>query len=283
MVMTATYLGIKGTHAQQQFLPNTYPSGVASPCPSCPSGYTYLTSNGNSTRESGTLQLRRRLHNGFTAQLQYTYSKAIDDALLGGQGGAVIAQDWLNLSGERGLSNFDQRHQLGINGQYTSGMGLGGGTLMSGWKGRAIKDWTFSSGLNVASGTPLTPIYSQIVVGTGVSGSIRPDYTSAPLYSPPIGHFLNPAAVAKPAAGHWGNAGRNSIVGPERFGLNASMSRTFRFSDRVSADFRLDAANVLNHVTFSSWNTNASSSQFGLPPSSANQMRTVQSTLRVRF
>ena len=92
---------------------------------------------------------------------------------------------------------------------------------------------------------------------------------------------LNPLAVARPV-GHWGNAGRNSIIGPDKFGLNASMSRTFRFSDRVNADFRLDASNVLNHVTFPSWNTVITSSQFGLP-TTANAMRSVLTTFRVRF
>ena len=101
MVVTATYLGIKGTRAAQVFLPNTYPAGAVNPCPACPAGYAYMTSNGNSTREAGQVQLRRRLHNGFTASLQYTFAKAIDDAALGGrgQGGQVIAQNWLNLSG----------------------------------------------------------------------------------------------------------------------------------------------------------------------------------------
>ena len=46
--------------------------------------------------------------------------------------------------------------------------------------------------------------------------------------------------------------------------------------------FRLDAANVLNHPVFPSWNTIISSAQFGLP-NPAGQMRTVQSSLRVRF
>ena len=86
LVMTATYLGIKGTRAQQEFLPNTYPAGAVNPCPACPSGFTYLTSNGNSTREAGQFQLRRRLHNGFTATLQYTYSKSHRRRRLGGRG-----------------------------------------------------------------------------------------------------------------------------------------------------------------------------------------------------
>ena len=80
LVGSGTYLGIKGTHGQQQFLPHTYPAGRGNPCPACPSGYIYLTSSGNSSRTSGQLQLRRRMHSGFAAQLSYTFSKSIDDA-----------------------------------------------------------------------------------------------------------------------------------------------------------------------------------------------------------
>ena len=60
------------------------------------------------------------------------------------------------------------------------------------------------------------------------------------------------------------------------------MQRTFRLNDRYSADLRIDATNALNHVTFPSWITVISSAQFGLP-TSANAMRSVQTTLRVRF
>ncbi len=52
MVVIANYLGTKGTRSQQQFLPNTFPQGAANPCPACPAGYAYLTSNGNSTRHA---------------------------------------------------------------------------------------------------------------------------------------------------------------------------------------------------------------------------------------
>lgn len=285
LVMIATYLGIKGTRAQQQFLPHTYPTGTVNPCPSCPTGYAFLTSNGNSTRHSGQIQLRRRLHSGFTAQLNYTFSKAIDDAaVLGGrgQGAAEIAQDWLNLSGERGPSNFDQRHLVTALVQYTTGMGLAGGTLLDSWRGRLIKDWTFTSNLNAGTGMPQTPIYLSAVRGTGITGSIRPDYTGAPLYDAPPGLFLNPAAVAAPPTDEWGNAGRNSIRGPAQFWLNASIARTFRLSDHVNADFRLDAVNALNYVTFKGWNVVATSSQFGLP-TAAGPMRNLQASMRMTF
>jgi outer membrane receptor protein involved in Fe transport len=292
LVMTATYLGIKGTRAQQQFLPHTYPTGAAGLCLSCPNGYQYLTSNGNSTRQSGQIQIRRRLHNGVTASVNYTYSKSIDNAALGGGGGGagagrptaatVIAQDWLNLSAERGLSPFDQRHLVAMQAQYTTGMGIKGGTLVDGWRGRIMKDWTVVTVINAGSGLPLTPIYGAATQGTAITSTIRPDYTGASLYDSPAGRHLNPAAVTAPKAGQWGNAGRNSITGPRQFTLNASMARTFRMSERLSMDFRMDATNLLNNVTYPNWNTVVTSSQFGLP-SSANAMRSLQATMRMRF
>jgi hypothetical protein len=242
-------------------------------------------SGGNSTRQAGQVMIRRRLHNGITGSVNYTYSKSIDDAALGGQGqagGTLIAQNWLDLRAERALSNFDQRHLVVVNGQFTSGMGLKGGTLMNGWKGPILKDWTFSGTMTAGTGRPLTPIYTALVAGTGVAGTIRPDFTGLSLYDAPPGLFLNPAAVAKPQSGQWGNAGRNTITGPAQFSLNASMARTFRLGDRLNADVRFDANNVLNHVTYPNWTTNINSTQFGLP-SSANQMRSMQATVRVRF
>jgi hypothetical protein len=279
MVMTATYLGIKGTRGAQVFLPNTVPAGAVNPCPACPSGYAYMTSNGNSTREAGLVQLRRRLHNGFTTSLQYTFAKAIDDAALGGrgQGGQVIAQNWLNLAAERGLSSFDQRHLATVQVQYTTGIGVRGGTLLRGWKGAAYKGWTFIANITAGSGMPLTPVYIAAAGTTGVTGSIRPDYTGAPVYAAPEGRFLNPAAYAKAAAGRWGNAGRNSITGPDQFAVNASMGRSFG-----DFDLRFDSTNALNHVTFPSWNTVTNGAQFGLA-NAANAMRSVQATLRWRF
>jgi trimeric autotransporter adhesin len=295
--MTATYLGIKGTRGAQDFLPNTYPTGAVNPCPACPTGFAYLTSNGNSTREAGQIQLRRRLHNGLAGILQYTYSKSIDDdAALGGQGASAtgqnspsaaaaspggtgpanlsIAQNWLDLSGERGLSTFDQRQLLSVQIQYSTGMGIGGGTLLTGWKGALFKEWNFASTITAGSGLPETPVYLAPVEGTGVTGTIRPDYIG--------GSFPNPAAYTAPLPGQWGNAGRDSITGPAQFSLNASLGRTFRVSDRLNLDLRVDSTNALNHVAFTSWNTIFNSAQFGLP-AAANAMRSMQTTLRLRF
>ncbi len=291
--MTATYQGVKGTRGMQEFYPNTYPVGATDPCPLCPSGFAYRTSNGNSTREAGSLQLRRRLRSGFTAAMTYTYSKSIDDdSALGGQGPVVsgggaapsslYAQDWRNLKAERGLSSFDQRHLLNVQLQYTTGMGMGGRTLMSGWRGKAFKEWTIVTSIKEGTGLPETPIYPEVVPGTGTNSSIRPDYTGAPIYTAPAGYHLNSAAFTAPAAGQWGNARKNSITGPNQFSMDASMSRTFRLKDRYNLQATIIATNPLNHPTYASWITNISSAQFGTPLS-VNGMRSVQLNLRLRY
>ncbi len=282
LTILATYLGTKGSRLMQELLPNTYPAGAVNPCPACPAGFVYLTSNGHSIRHAGQLQLRRRLRNGLTATVQYTLSKASDaaGAFTGvSTTGAAIAQDWLNLDAEWGPSNFDQRHLLTALFQYSTG--VGGGTLMDGVKGTLFKGWTMTSQLTAGSGLPLTPVYLNSVTGTGVTGTIRPDYTGASA-APPDGFYVNPSAFAAPLPGHWGNAGRNSITGPAQFALNAGITRTFLLSDRLNLDWRIDAANVLNRVTYSGVTTIFGAPQFGLP-NRANTMRKVQTSVRLRF
>lgn len=282
--MTVTYQGIKGTRAPQAFLPNTYAPGGINPCPSCPTGFIYITSNGNSTREAGTFMLRRRLHNGFQAQIQYTYAKAIDDtAGLGSASSAFNspAQNWLDLSGERGPSTFDQRHNAQIQFQYTSGTGVRGGTLLGGWRGALVKEWTLVSNVNFGSGLPFTPIYPSIVPGSSVS-QIRADFLGGDPYAGTGLSHLNASAFAAPAAGQWGNAGRDSLYGPMQFNINASLGRTFRMSDRYSLDVRIDSTNPINHVVPSGWYNTVGNSQFGAVSSVAG-MRNATGRVVLRF
>ena len=276
MVLTAAYNGIKGTHAVQEFYPNTYPAGaVNQSCALCLPGYVYMTSNGNSTREAGSLSVRRRFHGGFTTSFLYTYSKSIDDAALGGKG-QFVAQDWLHLDAERGLSSFDQRHNLAINLQYSTGVGVHGGTLLSGWRGAIVKGWTILSQITLGTGLPENPIYPMTVPGTGFANSIRPEYNGLPLYQTTDGAHFNVNAFTAPSAGYWGNAGRNSLTGPNQFNMTASMARSFE-----KFDLRFDSVNPINHVSYPSWNPIVNG-QFGLP-SSANAMRSISATLRWRL
>jgi hypothetical protein len=284
LTMTATYLGTKGSHLFQEFLPNTNAPGAVNPCPSCPAGFIYLTSNGSSSRHAGQFQLRRRLRNGLAASVQYTLAKATDNAAafagVSLNGGAV-AQDWRDLDAESAPSNFDQRHQVTAQFQYTSGVGVAGGALIDGVKGKLLKGWTVTSQLTAGSGLPFTPVYLAPVQGSGVTGSLRPSLTGATLTAPD-GYYLNPDAYTAPAPGQWGSAGRNSVVGPTQFNMGAAVARTFQWTERLSLDWRLDFTNVLNIETYTGVNSLLGGQQFGLP-SLANTPRKVLSTMRLRF
>ena len=137
--------------------------------------------------------------------------------------------------------------------------------------------------LTTGSGLPLTPVYPRARarhrLHRHAAAAARPARQWTTL---PDGTYLNPAAYTAPAPGQWGNAGRNSVTGPAQFRLNAAVGRTFRWGNRFNIDWRIDATNVLNRVTYSGVNTFVGSPQFGLP-NRANQMRRLQSSLRVRF
>jgi hypothetical protein len=286
LTVIAMYLGTRGTHLMQASLPNTYPAGAENPCPDCVSGFVLSTSNGSSLRNALQLTIRRRLHSGFTATAQYTLAKSTDDAATFSNTAVTpkalaIAQDWLDLSAERGPSPFDQRHLVSLQLQYTSGVGAAGGTLVDGVWGTLFKDWTIGSQLTAASGLPFTPVSFVAVAGTGFVG-VRPRLTGAPLEAAAPGYYANAAAYAAPLPGAWGNAGRNSIRGPRQFALDLSVSRVFRLRGRLNLEGRLAATNVLNRVTFATSNTVITSPQFGLP-TVANPMRRLQTTLRLRF
>jgi hypothetical protein len=240
------------------------------------------------TREAGTVELRRRLRNGLQARLFYTYAKSLDDYYsLSGQGSVSsgqIAQDWQHPNGQRALSTSDQRHQLNFTAQYTTGMGIGGKSLMSGWKGAVYKEWTVQTIINASTGMPFTPICSAcLATGTGVPNTIRPNVVGSPYANLQPGFFLNPNAFAVPV-GTFGNARRDSLKGPDLFSMDANMNRTFRLPKRYTMDAQLNVSNVLNHIVITSYNTGFSpgSTTFG-QPTGAKNMRNVTVQLRLRF
>jgi Carboxypeptidase regulatory-like domain len=287
LTVLATYLGTRGNRLMQEFLPNTYPAGAQPECFDCPTGFVYLTSGGRSTRHAGQFQLRRRLGNGLTATVQYTLAEARDNAgAFTGVNltGTAVAQNWLDLDAEWAPSNFDQRHLVTAQFQYSTGVGRGASTLAEGWKGSLVnlsRGWTLTGQLTAGSGLPLTPVYFAPVTGTGVTGTLRPDEREA-IEAIPAGSYANPTAFTSPAEGQWGNAGRNSITGPAQFALNAGIMRTFAVGDRFSLDWRIDATNVLNQVTYAGVNTLFGSPQFGFP-NRTNTMRKLQTTFRLRL
>jgi hypothetical protein len=62
--------------------------------------------------------------------------------------------------------------------------------------------------------------------------------------------YFNPAAFAPAANGTFGNAGRNSLRGPDLKVINLSLAKEFHFGERFGLQLRADFANALNHPSF---------------------------------
>ena len=135
----------------------------------------------------------------------------------------LTAQNWLDL--QRRTRAIEFRSAPSAHGRRSCtppGMGMSGGALATGRIAKYLREWTLGSQFNLGTGLPLTPIYPGAVRGTGVTGPLRPDYTGADVYARACRFVPQPAAYAAPAAGKWGNAGRNSITGPKQFTMSAS-------------------------------------------------------------
>jgi hypothetical protein len=136
------------------------------------------------------------------------------------------------------------------------------------------------------SGSPFTArvigVASDVLRGT--NGSLRADYTGAPiqLSNPTVDEFFNAAAFTIPASGQFGDAARNTIIGPGARQLNGTLTRDLRIGSNRSVTLQINALNLLNTVQWSSIDTNLNSPTFG-EVLSARPMRTVTVNVRFRY
>jgi hypothetical protein len=280
----AGFYYIDASHLDQTSLPNSLAPGLPVPVNGPPVGYIYEQSNGKLQGLEQFFQVGRNMASGLSASANAMISRFVDYGALGAQSGAgTVAQNWQDLTAEKATSSLIPKAMVGGNWQYSTGQGKAGGTLVKGWKGALLKDWTFTNSVNWRTGAPLTATIAGVTVGgTGITG-IRADATGLSLAAPPgSGQPFNLAAFAVPASGQWGNAGRNTIIGPALWGLNASLGRVFRLGEKRSADLRFDSTNVLNHVVVSGWSTVVNAYTYGLP-TGAQAMRSMTANLRFRF
>ena len=281
------YLGTKGTRLDLQMLPNVGPgvSLVSRNQLGNAVGFTFDNSVGDSIYHAFQARLQRRFRHGLSMTAFYTFSKSIDDSSTFGGAGNTVAQNWLDLAAERGLSSFDRRHVFTGNWIWTSPFGSDGSRIAgTSVAGRLLKDWQLTGSVTAETGTPLTARElgnTARLAQTGGIGSGRAEATGQPVEAG--SGFFNPAAFTIPPASQFGNAGRNTIPGPGLFSLSLGFGRSFQLGDsRRRLEFRVEGANVFNNVSFANINTVVNATNYGLPVSAAS-MRTVSAVVRFRF
>lgn len=288
LILEAGYLGTKGTRLDIQRMPNRAMPGSPLTAEQRRQignaiGFTFDTSIGNSIYHAGHVRITRRFQKNFSLNALYTYAKSIDNASNMGGGGNVVAQNDQDLSAERGVSTFTQRHALTAGYMISSPYGTASHMGVNGWRKRLLADWNLSGGITAASGMPFTArvLGNQANSGgTGAVGSGRADSTGAAIEG---GTFFNLQAFTIPPPGRFGNAGRNTIPGPPRFSASLALGRSFPIGDgKRRFEFRIESYNFTNCVSYTSIGTVINAATYGLPLATL-PMRTVSTTLRFRF
>ena len=117
-----------------------------------------------------------------------------------------------------------------------------------------------------------------------MNGTLRANYNGQPIgvSDPSSTLFFNKAAFSIPATGTFGNAGRNTIIGPGTTVMNLGLTKNISFSQTRGLSIQLLASNVFNTVQFASIDTVVNSPTFG-QVTSVRPMRRIQLMLRFRF
>ena len=320
LLVNVDYTGSKGTALDILEEPNRTASGIlwngVSP-------FYLENSTGSSILHAGSLRVRKRLQNGVSIGGTYTFSKSLDNASSigngivlteggggfgggfggggggfgggGGTGGAAVvagntsvAQNPADLSAERGLSSFDQRHNFTADYLWELPIGRDKRWLANGGVLAAIVGgWQWSGDWTIASGLPFTPriLGNFADVSRGTNGTLRPDIlsgTSLSVPNPNIAQWFNVAAFTQPAAGTFGNARRNSIIGPGTIMFDMAMTKVFPLTEGKTMEFRVSADNIFNHPNYASIDTTLCSPTFG-QVTSVGAMRSAEVMARFRF
>lgn len=259
LVSQMAYVGSHGVHLrlamnQNQPIAGVRPYAALSPAsPYDPSkglgNITEYNSIGSSHYNALWATLTRSFTNGFEFNTSYTWSKSTDLTSLNTQG--IILQNSYDPASNYGLSDFDARNRWVFSGIYA--IPYGHNLLTKGWQTAAI--------VQMQSGNPLTVETTSALNGT--VGTVRPDvlgavHTEKVRLGSGIIQYLPQALCYTPKAGclfssdgkHFGDLGRNAIIGPGFEDVDFSLQKDTTFHQRYTLEIRADAFNLLNHPNF---------------------------------
>ena len=284
VVMNAGYNGAKGTR-----LDTERALVVSGGQP-----FIYESSEGNSILHAASVRVRKRMAKGLGLSAQYVFSKSIDDASSIGGGGSVVAQEAFDISADRGLSSFDQRHRFTGNWILDLPFGENRRFVTKGALSHILGGWQWSGDFTVGSGLYFTPrvLGGGLDISRGVSGSLRANAIagqSISISDPTTLKWFNTAAFCSPSAAcanpngsRFGDAGRNIIEGPGQVSMSMSLNKTIQIKESRALELRASANNVFNTVHFTSINTVVNSFTFG-EVTGTGGMRRVTLLARFRF
>jgi hypothetical protein len=315
-VLSAAYVGSKGTHLLDQRQGNQAPAGGAVPYSQF-GAIRLLASDGSSTYHSLQFDALRRFASRLSLQTAFTWSRSIDDvsAMFGSAGDPGYPQDSNDLSADKALSDFHAKFRFVLSGIYDlPARPFGAGNRYATAGNRLLGGWRASAIIVLQSGRPFTVNrgISQSKTGVTLGYFDRPNLIADPTKAGPVASNPNPAchvlqsqgglaadvtgvpsswfnacAFASPTAVSFGSAGRNILIGPGLATLDLSVQKIITIRERQNLQLRFEGFNVLNHPNFDLPNGNFDSPAFAVMQS-ANAYgnkppRQIQLGLRYEF
>jgi hypothetical protein len=223
--------------------------------------------NAISRYNSVQLGVTKRYSYGLTFQANYVWSHFLDEqdsAGWGNRGGNQYWQIGNNPSLNYANSNFDIPNAFKGIVSYELPFGRGKQYLNHSEVTNAVAGgWRIAGTFITQSGNPFTVVdsvnnsFSQCSTNSSTNGGcswfpnvVGNPYSNVPAINKQGISYFNPAAFAPAANGTFGNAGRNSLRGPDLKVVNFSLAKEFHFGERFGLQLRADFANVLNHPSF---------------------------------
>ncbi|HPT24848.1 MAG TPA: carboxypeptidase regulatory-like domain-containing protein [Bryobacteraceae bacterium] len=251
--------------------------------------------SGRSTYNALQFEVNRRFTKGFMYGFAYTYGKTMDN-------NSTLRQvfiDSYNPQLNWGKSDNDVRHVAVINYVWELPFFNNAGSRLV----KAVAGgWQISGVVQFQTGAPFTITRTDDYLSTGAAND-KPwnlngttdlpkkfaNENAAGTYVGITDYYFNPKPngsiwATKPANGTLPNQNRNSIdfnnVGFQNW--NIAMFKSFKFTESQAIQFRFEAFNFPNHPNWSGFDTNPTSTSFGMNTGKSSE-RNVQLSLRYSF
>jgi hypothetical protein len=268
-----------------QPLPNAVGNNALGPLP-YPNFGTFIEwreQNGRSNYKGIDLGIEKRFSEGYGFGVAYTLGDSQDNTSehLTTQGSSSFPQNSRNLEEWYGPSDFDIRHRLALNFVGELPFGKNKKWATSGVGSAVLGGWTWSGIYAWRSGRPFTVQQSSSNVGTSMFP--MPNLVGDPDGPETVDKWFEPTAFQAVTSGFFGNQKRNRLRGPNWQSFDMSLSRGFRFTDRISTTLRWDVFNIFNTVNLGIPNKNISATNVATITSLAGDARVMQFSLRLAF
>jgi len=223
------------------------------------------SSDGDSWYRALIVDLRKQWSHGLHVQSSYTWSRAEDTTqnstfFSDSTTATTSAMPEFIADYNKGLSDFNAEHNWILNGVWE----LPKMNTDSGAVNAIINGWRLAGIVRMRSGNPLTPMLqtnrSRSLWAPSLGPGTGPD---RPSYAPGRGpsgavtgdpdRWFDPAAFVLPAAGTFGNVGRNELIGPDLRTMDLSVSRDLAvpsLGSRSRLELRLEVFNLFNRANF---------------------------------